>query len=148
MSKRDKNEVTEVNEAPKPKLTKKKIMLLAAVAVLFTVAGVAGKVMLMGPSESKPEPGTVVSMDAITINLAGGHYLKMKLALQATAEAAEKPDGSKALDIAISQYSNREMAELSSTSGRTKAKGELLEAVKHAYEGHVMDIYFTEFVMQ
>jgi flagellar FliL protein len=152
MSKQSKNEVEET-EAAKPKFTKKKIMMLGIVAVVLTVAGVAGKTMLMGPkAEKAPEPGGVVAMDSVTINLAGGHYLKMKLALQETADAAKGEeggtDGSKALDIAISHYSNMPMAELSSTSGRAKAKAELLEDVKKAYDEKIMDIYFTEFVMQ
>ena len=41
------------------------------------------------------------------MNLAEGHFLKLKISLQATAKAAELPDGSKALDIAIDQFSNR-----------------------------------------
>jgi flagellar FliL protein len=153
MSKKDRSEVTEATETPKPKLTKKKIIMLGVAAVALTVAGVAGKTMLLGPSEEPaPEPGGVIAMDAVTVNLAGGHYLKMKLALQSTADAAEGheggPDGSKALDMAISHYSNMPMGELSSAPGRAKAKADLLEDVKEAYEGHIMDIYFTEFVMQ
>ena len=151
MSKLDKNEV-EATEAAKPRFTKKKIMLLAAVAVALTVAGVAGKTMLMGPTEEpKPVPGGVIAMDSVTVNLAGGHYLKMKMALQATADAGGEeggPEGSKALDMAISHYSNMQMAELSSVSGRAKAKADLLTDVKEAYENKIMDIYFTEFVMQ
>jgi flagellar FliL protein len=153
MSKQDKTEVEATEAAPKPKFTKKKIIMLAVVAVVLTVAGVAGKTMLMGPKgEKAPEPGGVIAMDAVTINLAGGHYLKMKLALQETLDAAggegDGPDGSKALDIAISHYSNMQMAELSSATGRAKAKAELLEDVKKAYDEKIMDIYFTEFVMQ
>jgi len=152
MSKQSTNEV-DGTEAAKPKFTKKKIMLLAIAAVALTVAGVAGKTILAGPkAEKAPEPGGVIAMDAVTINLAGGHYLKMKLALQETVDAAAGeeggPDGSKALDIAISHYSNMQMAELSSTTGRAKAKAELLTDVKEAYENKIMDIYFTEFVMQ
>jgi flagellar FliL protein len=150
MSKKDTTEV-EATE-PKPKFTKKKIMLLAVAAVALTVAGVAGKTMLAGPTEKAPEPGGVIAMDSVTVNLAGGHYLKMKLALQATVDAAEgeggDPDGSKALDIAIGRYSNMPMAELSSVSGRAKAKADLLTDVKKAYDDKIMDIYFTEFVMQ
>lgn len=153
MSKQKKNEVEET-EAAKPKFTKKKIMLLAIAAVALTVAGVAGKTMLLGPKgEKAPEPGGVIAMDSVTVNLANGHYLKMKLALQATVDAAggegsSGPDGSKALDMAISRYSNMPMAELSSSTGRAKAKAELLEDVKKAYDDKIMDIYFTEFVMQ
>ena len=50
--------------------------------------------------------------------------------------------------MAISHYSNMQMAELSSVSGRAKAKADLLTDVKEAYENKIMDIYFTEFVMQ
>ena len=44
--------------------------------------------------------------------------------------------------------SNLNLADLASTEGRTKAKEKLLTAVEKAYEDKVMDIYFTEFVMQ
>ncbi len=40
------------------------------------------------------------------------------------------------------------MAEYASQQGRSKAKAELLGAVEKAYEDKVMDVYFTEFVMQ
>jgi flagellar FliL protein len=89
-----------------------------------------------------------VALDPITLNLADGHFLKLKLSLQATLDAAEAPDGSKALDIAISEFSNRPLAELASNAARDKAKVELRKKINEAYEGHVMDVYFTEFVMQ
>jgi flagellar FliL protein len=82
------------------------------------------------------------------LNLADGHFLKLKLALQATVEAKEEPDGSKALDIAISELSNRPMTDLASNAAREKAKGELRAKINKAYGGEVMDVYFTEFVMQ
>ncbi len=81
-------------------------------------------------------------------SLAGGHYLKIHLALQATADAGETLDGSQALDLTVAQFSNLNLADLASTEGRTKAKEKLLTAVEKAYEDKVMDIYFTEFVMQ
>ena len=52
------------------------------------------------------------------------------------------------MDLAIAHYTDMEIAELSSAEGRAKAKAELLEEVEEAYEGEIMDIYFTEFVMQ
>jgi hypothetical protein len=62
--------------------------------------------------------------------------------------SSSDPDGSKALDIAISEFSNRPLAELASNAARDKAKAELRKKINKAYEGHVMDVYFTEFVMQ
>jgi len=139
-------------EAPAAKKGKKKLLMMVAVG-LMVAAGVGGY-LIMGKGggapaeEPKPEPGAVVALDAVTVNLKDGHYLKVKLALQATAEAAEEPDGSKALDRAIEQFSEYEMGELSTTEGRHKAKEKLREELKEAYEGEIMDVYFTEFVMQ
>jgi len=140
-------------DEPPAKKGKKKLLIMVAGALL-AAAGAGGYFMLGGSKkeapaeEPKPEPGVVVALDAVTINLADGHYLKVKLALQATAEAAEEPDGSKALDLAIDQFTEYEMGELSTTEGRHKAKEKLREGVEEAYEGEIMDVYFTEFVMQ
>ena len=49
----------------------------------------------------KPKPGAVVKLDPITVNLAAGHFLKLGLSLQASADAGEDVSGAKALDAAI-----------------------------------------------
>ncbi len=72
----------------------------------------------------------------------------IKLSLQLTSKAGKETDGSKALDLAIEEFSNRPMADLSSSAGRTKAKAELLAKLETAYPEEVMDVYFTQFVMQ
>ena len=59
-----------------------------------------------------------------------------------------EPDGSHALDLAISQFSGKSIAELADHKAREKAKEKLLHSVEEAYHHEVMDIYFTEFVMQ
>jgi flagellar FliL protein len=144
-----KNEKTDETAAPQK--SKKKLLVLVVGVLLLLGAGGAGYTMMAGSGSDEPvepEPGAVVALDAVTINLADGHYLKVKLALQATADAHEEPDGSKALDAAIEHFSDMKMAELSSSEGRAKAKHDLTEKVSEAYEGEVMDIYYTEFVMQ
>jgi flagellar FliL protein len=40
------------------------------------------------------------------------------------------------------------MADLAVPAKREKAKEALVTAVSKAYEGEIMDVYFTEFVMQ
>ena len=95
-----------------------------------------------------PEPGAVLPLEAITINLEDGHFLKVSIALQVAADAAHEPDGSKALDLLISQFSNKSVADLSTNEAREAEKKELIEKVKKAYEEEVYDVYFTEFVMQ
>ncbi len=135
-----------------PKKSKKKLLVIVLAAVVLL--GGAGGYFLLGSgggkpaAKPKPKPGAVVPLDAITVNLADGHYLKIHLALQATADAGDKVDGSQALDLTVAQFSDRPMAELASADGRAKAKGELLKSVEKAYEAKVMDIYFIEFVMQ
>jgi flagellar FliL protein len=135
---------------------KKKLIMIIVIALVALVGGGGGGYMIFAPkkveAEPAPVPGVVSVLDAITINLADGHYLKLKMTLQATAEAVEAPDGSKALDIAIELFSNRDQAELLTAEGRDKAKKELVEKVVKAYtvekKKEVMDVYFTTFVIQ
>jgi flagellar protein FliL len=137
----------------------KKMLLIIVIAVVLLGGGGAGAFfMLKGDSaEAKakePEKGVVVTMEnALTINLAGGHYLKLAFSIQETADAGpESIDTSHALDIAIDQYTGMDIAELSTEKGREKAKDELLEKIEKAYNEKgkqiVMDIYFTQFVTQ
>ncbi|MDT4989355.1 MAG: flagellar protein FliL [Micromonosporaceae bacterium] len=145
----DKDTDKSAAEAPAKKGKKKLIIIVVAAVVLLGGGAGAYVAFFSGPTK-KPAPveGKVVVMDAITVNLADGHFLKLKLALQATAAAAEIPDGSHAADIAITQFSNMSVAELSSTEAREKAKKELTKKVEKAYKDLIMDVYFTEFVMQ
>lgn len=146
-----KTDIDATVEQPKKKKVRRLLLLIVA-AFMLVGAGVSGYVMLSDPlRDSKPtgpEPGPVVTMDAVTVNLADGHYLKMRLALQTTKDASSDFNGAKALDLAISKYTDMPMEQLSSAAGRAKAKAELLDQIKKAYDGEVMDIYFMEFVMQ
>ncbi|GAA0609518.1 hypothetical protein GCM10009547_09520 [Sporichthya brevicatena] len=137
----------------------RKKKLIIVLVVLVAVAAAYFFVLKPKPAASgEPEPGMVVRLDPLTLNLDGGHYLKLSMALQFTAAASagggghgggsEEPDGSKALDIAIAQLSNRKIAELNTAAARQAAKTKLLDAIAEAYHHDVMDLYFTEFVMQ
>jgi flagellar FliL protein len=136
-----------------PKSKKKKLMIIGAVLL---VAGAAYMFVLKPKpaATGEPEPGMVVKLDPLTLNLEGGHYLKLSMALQFTAAGSagatvkDAPDGSKALDLAIAQLSNRKIAELNTAQAREAAKKTLLTAIEKAYKNDVMDLYFTEFVMQ
>ena len=138
-----------------PRSKKKKLIIIGA--VLAVAAAAYMFVLKPKPAATgEPVPGAVVKLDPLTLNLDGGHYLKLSMALQMTAAASgggghgggEEPDGSKALDLAISQLSNRKIAELNTAAARDAAKKKLLAAIEEAYEHNVMDLYFTEFVMQ
>lgn len=140
----------ETAEGKKGKGGKKKLIMIV-LPVLLVVVG-AGWFLFLKPSggskeEPPPTPGVVVTLEPITINLAGGHFLKLGMALQPSADAKET-DGAKALDAAINLFSGESMTELATKEGREHAKAELVKEITELYEKEVYDIYFTEFVMQ
>ena len=131
---------------------KRKLIVIVLAAVLL-LGGGGGAYLLFKPKTAEatpaPQPGLIVALDAQTINLADAHYLTLKMSLQMTADAgAEALDGSRALDLAIDQYGGVPMAQLFSNGYREQTKAELLAKVEKAYDGNVMDIYFTKFVIQ
>lgn len=143
--------------AEAPKKSKKLLMIIVLAVVLLGGGGAGAWFMFFkgDPAEAKePVKGVVVAIEnPLTINLAGGHYLKMGFALQMTEEAGEEEiDTSQALNLAIDQYTGMEIGELETEKGRESAKSELLEKIEKAYnveDKHlVMGVYFTSFVTQ
>jgi flagellar protein FliL len=138
----------ELQEDQKPGGGKKK--LLIGVLVLALGAG-AGWWFLLRPAaagEQAPEPGEVLVIEAIQINLADGHYLRLGLALQKTTDASEHVEGSKALDAAIELFTGQQMERLAEGKHRNKLKNELEHELEELYHGEVMGVYFTDFVTQ
>lgn len=147
---------TEVEKAPE-KVKKKKGKRLVLILLVLVLVGGAGYWFVLKPSgagpaaeavEAPPEPGAVVVIEPISLNLADGHYLRLGLGLQLTAEVAEEPDTARALDCAVSLFSGRPVAEVASTEGREALRGELIALLDEAYDGEVMDVYFTDYVTQ
>jgi flagellar FliL protein len=105
-------------------------------------------------------PGPVVKLDAITLNLSDGHFLRVGFGFQLSAEHGggghgAKPDTSdaagtyaRALDLAIEVLGGGGYAELVTPAGREHAKEELLHKLEAAYPHQIEDVYFTEFVLQ
>jgi flagellar FliL protein len=131
----------EEETADKPKKSKKKLLIIL---VLVLALGGGGAYFMLGRGGAPavvppPKPGTVLSLDPITLNLASGRYLKLGMALQftvegsVTGEGAPALDGSQALDLAISQLSDRPIVELNSAPAREKAKKELVTAIKNPF---------------
>jgi flagellar FliL protein len=143
---------------PPQKKSKKKLMIMVLGALL--VAGAAYYMLVMKPAAAaatagaapvkpKPAAGLVIKLDPIYINLTSGHFLKLGLALQGSAAATKELDGSKALDAAISEFSGKDMATVGDAKTRDALKKDLTAKVTALYENdEVLDIYFTEFVMQ
>jgi flagellar FliL protein len=148
----------EKDAAEAPKKSKKKLLIIVIAAVVLLGGGGGAFIMLKGNSANaapkEPAKGATVPMETpLTINLADGHYLKLAFTIQETADAgAETLDNSQAIDLAITQYSGKSIAELETEKGREKAKEDLLAAIEKAYNEKdkqvVMDLYFTQFVTQ
>jgi flagellar FliL protein len=143
--------------AEAPKKSKKMLIIIIAAVVLLGGGGAAAYFLFFKKSDDTPKApvkGAVVSLEnALTINLADGHYLKLGFALQMTEEAGEtEVDTAEAIDLAIDQYTGMAIAELETEKGRETVKGELLEKIEKAYniddKDLVMGIYFTSFVTQ
>ena len=154
---------------------RKKMIAIGAAAAVLLAGGSGGGVWFLtkdasaataAHAEEELTPGEVVALESVSLNLAdeGGeqHYLKLGIALQAVASeggghgGSGGPDGSKALDLAISEFSGLPMEELRKPEVRDHHKAELEHKIVEAYteetdgEEHktVMGIYFTQFVMQ
>jgi flagellar FliL protein len=120
--------------------------LVALVAVLAVLA--AGWWFFLRPSgPAEPVPGEVMTLEPIQVNLADGHYLRIGIALQLSAEAHEA-DGSKALDAVIELFSGADNGELVRSGERQDYKARLEERLHEDYHGDVLEVYFTEFVTQ
>jgi flagellar FliL protein len=128
----------------------KKKMIIILVVVLLAVG--AGAYVFLGKSstaDAAPQPGVVLTVDPIAVNLAGGGYLKVGVALQLTADVGEKdqPDPAKATDLIISTFSQAKPADV--VGARDALKAALQQKIIKAYgKDVVMGIYYTDYVTQ
>ena len=152
-----------------PKRSKKNLVIAGVGAIVLFVAG--GKVMggetktvikIVTTTTTIPV-GDVVTLDAITLNLADGHLLKVGIGFQledekkvaaAEGEGAPAADTSdptkgyaKALDAVIDELGKHTMEDLTG-EGRNVAKEELVKRLRKEFHGKIEDVYFHQFVMQ
>lgn len=140
----------------------KLLLVIIAAAVVVLLAGGFFAYTMLKPAEAEPDPattaGAVVALEEdMTLNLADGKFLKTGLALQLTEEettalGGEKGvaayDGSMARDAAISILGKYKYEQLLDPAVRQAAQKTLSAEVKDRYDGAVMQVYFTQFVMQ
>ena len=154
--KKKKAETPEDDEAPGGG---RKKLLFAGIAVLLAAAGAAYFFLFAGSSEAEaaePVSAGYVALEPIAVNLAGGGYLKVGITLEITEAAAggghggASVDGSKAMDLLISTYSQARPADV--VGARDALKEALERKIIEAYTDHgtemVMGIYLTEYVTQ
>lgn len=140
----------------------RKLLIMGLVAVL-AIGAAAYFFVFSGSGEAEAEPAAeagsvVLAVEPVAINLAGGSYLKIGFTLQfslaydeATAGGSghtggATPDGSKAMDIAISQFSGAALSDVQTNREAMKAAFEA--AVIEAYHGDVYELWYTEYVTQ
>ncbi len=152
-------------EQDSPKRGKKKLIIVAA--VLVVAMGVAWW-FLAGPGASAPatdagtapaavaaepeyELGAVLPIDPISINLAGGRYLRLGFALQLVAGAGGPEGGidpSIALDTAIALFTGQTQEQLADPNYREELKQQLQDQLFDLYHEEVVAVYYTDFVTQ
>jgi flagellar protein FliL len=156
MSTSTKEKAAETAEAPKK--GKKKLLLIVLV-LLLAAGGAAYFFLFSGSANADEKPvssGTFLTLEPVAVNLAGGGYLKVGVALELTENGAagghggEGLDGSKAKDLIISTFSQAAPADV--TGARDALKAALQQKIIEAYteDGHelVMGIYYTDYVTQ
>ena len=138
-----------------PAKGKKSMLVKIAVAVvLLLVAGAAVKFTVLAPKKAaaatavKPTPGPVIAMDEMTLNLDGGHFLRMKLSIETTKGTSADLDMTEGTQAAIDVYSNRSVDALTGEKARTATKNALVAKLQKIYPKKILDVFYTEFVMQ
>lgn len=135
-------------DGEEPQGGKKKLGIILVVVALVAAGGMYFFMSKKNAPEPPPKPGKVIKLDPLHVNLADGHFLKISLALQAIEGGHGDPDGSKALDEAVSYLSLRPLADMNTPATRAHLKENLIKRIEKRYDHEVMDVYVTEFVTQ
>lgn len=142
------------------------------VPAIVLALGIAAGGYFMGGSgggeaaatETTVEPqiveGPLLGLEALTVNLADGHYLRVAVSFQLTDQYEDVEEGehgeeamahhhqTEVQDALISMFGGRAAEELATAEGRDHAKHELHEVANELLDETVMEVYFTEFVIQ
>ncbi|MEV7972398.1 flagellar basal body-associated FliL family protein [Cellulomonas sp. NPDC089187] len=142
-------------ETPKKKSKK---LLLIIVALVVVIGAAAAYFLVLKPgggeaaAEPEPEPGEILTVEPISLNLADGHYLRLGFAVQMSADAAAdghgELDSSKAVDTAIALFSGKSVGEVSGGDSRIALKDEFLALLNEAYHDDVLEVNYTNYVTQ
>lgn len=140
------------------------VVLLLGAAAGYVLKGDAGGAAdaAAGPTTTAPpEPGVMVTIAPLSLNLADNHYLKIGVAVQLVDGALEADGDAEAAvdawiaehgpvirDLLISELGGSHVAEFANAAGRETLRQHLLEKANEHLEGSVYALYFTEFVMQ
>ena len=143
-------------EATEAKGKKPLLMKIAVAVVLLLVAGAAVKFTVLAPKKAsaatsakpKPTPGPLIAMDEMTVNLDSGHFLRMKLAIETTKGTSADLDLTEGTQAVLDVFSNQTEDALTGEKARTAAKNAVLAKLQVIYPKKILDVFYTEFVMQ
>jgi flagellar FliL protein len=136
---------------------------LALVFVLF--AGAAGGYVLKGGGASEepaaatattapPEPGVMIDIEPLSLNLADDRYLRVGVAVQLEKGESAEPEiwlaenGPVIRDLLIQKLGGAHVADLATAEGREALRAALLAGASEHLEDELYALYFTDFVMQ
>jgi flagellar protein FliL len=103
------------------------------------------------------EAGDVVELEAVTVNLANGRFLRVGVAVLTSAEFESvddeprrfKPEHQSRLrDQLIAMFAGRDVATLTGAENIEATKAEMLDRVNVVLDGHAFEVYLTEFASQ
>ena len=108
-----------------------------------------------GTSAPLAEIGPMFPLDTFTVNLlseSGRRYLKVEMNLELSGEELGlELDNKTAVirDIVIRLLSSKSLEEISTSKGKEKLKEQIVDQINmRLRDGHVNNVYFTEFVVQ
>ena len=145
---------------------KGKTMAMGAVLAIGVLGGLKGFVLSGSPkaaasgvpTTTTTKPGPIITLEPITVNIAGDRFLKIGLGLQLSGKHAGEPAPkdsndptkgyAKALDLTIATFGGHSYDSLVTPDGRQAVKEELVKKLEAAYPDEVEGVYFTDFVMQ
>jgi flagellar FliL protein len=107
------------------------------------------------PAASFSEIGVMFPLDNFTVNLLsenGRRYLKVEMNLELSGEElGEELETRKAVirDIIIRLLSSKSLEEISTAKGKDKLKSQIVDQLNmRLSDGHIQNVFFTEFVIQ
>ncbi|HLS73000.1 MAG TPA: flagellar basal body-associated FliL family protein [Actinomycetaceae bacterium] len=136
--------------APEPRRRRWRVVLAIAVVLLVAAAGAFFGPRLLADGEdapAEPEPGAVVAIEPLNVNLAEGRYLRLGFTVQLAAGADELP-AAPVTDLAIALYSGRTVEEVNDPARRAELQDELATQLTERFDVEVMAVYYTDFVTQ
>lgn len=133
-------------------MSKKKLLMIVVPVLIIAVGGIGAMKFLM-PKKAGPKPnltGTVVALPGqFTLNLAGGHYATLSIALLMPPTAKGGPADEPVIRaIVTGDVTGQPTDALISARGREALARRILDGINHQTNATVSRVYFTDLAVQ